>query len=225
MMATTRTAAPRRTTRRRPRKKRHSPLRYIFSVLLLSALVALMAFALRGGYNTFVRSTYELEHYDTVMAACEDFGIEPSLAYGIIRTESGFNEQALSSANAKGLMQITASALEWIQLRCDEFDDVTDEALYDPEINIRCGVYLLSLLFEQFDSEQAVIAAYNAGLGNVESWLQNDAYSADGITLDTIPFEETRNYVTRVQSSKAIYEHYYHLDDSKGEDDSWNTKA
>lgn len=211
----------RRTTAHRPqkrrRKKRYSPVLYVFSVFLLLALCCLMFFALRGGYDTYVRSTYELEHYDTVMAACEDFGIEPSLAYGIIRTESGFDEQAVSSADAKGLMQITDVALEWIRLRSDEFDEVTSDDLFDPAVNIRCGVYLLSLLEEQFESEQAVIAAYNAGLSNVESWLASEDYSSDGVTLHTIPFQETRDYVQRVLSSKAIYEQYYHLDDMKGE--------
>lgn len=202
----------RRPASKTARSPRSSFLTGLGLLLPVAAVIA-MGFALRGGYETYVRSTYEIEHFDTVMAACADFDIDPALAFGIIRTESRFDENAHSSADARGLMQITDVALEWVQLRSDEFDEVTVDDLYDPVINIRCGVYLLSLLFEQFDSEEAVIASYNAGNGKVEEWLANSAYSSDGIHLDTIPYEETRHYVSRVLSSKEIYTYYYHIHD------------
>ncbi len=201
--------------KRRKRKPRTGLI--LISILLLTVLCAVLFFGLRNGYDRYIRSTFELEHYDTVMQACEDFGMTPSLVYGIIRTESGFDERAHSHADAMGLMQVTQTGLEWAQIRTDEFDGVTVADLYDPDVNIRCGVFLLSLLFEQFDSEQAVIAAYNAGIGNVEDWLADTAYSHDGITLHTVPFEETRHYIDRVTSSKRIYQQYYQIDDLKGE--------
>ncbi len=209
-------ATARQSSKRR-RKRRASGLWVALSIVILLGLAVLLFFGLRGGYDAYIRSTFELEHYDTVMTACEDFGMTPSLVYGVIRTESGFNERAHSVADARGLMQVTQTGLEWAQIRSDEFDDVTVEDLYDPVINIRCGVFLLSLLFEEFDSEQAVIAAYNAGIGNVGNWLEDPAYSHDGITLHTIPYEETRNYIDRVTSSKGIYQNYYQIDDTKGD--------
>ena len=203
--------------RRKRRNRRRSSFKIVASVMVLTALIVLLFFGLRGGYDTFIRSTFVLEHYDTVMKACDDFDIQPSLVYGIMRTESGFDERAHSSADARGLMQVTQTGLEWAQIRTDEFDGLTVKDLYDPVHNIRCGVYLLSLLFEQFDSEQAVIAAYNAGIGTVEEWLIDSHYSSDGITLHTIPYEETRNYIQRVLSSKGIYQDYYQIDDTKGD--------
>lgn len=210
-------ATARRGSHKHRRKRRASRLWVAISVVILIGLAVLLFFGLRGGYDAYIRSTFELEHYDTVMGACEDFGMTPSLVYGIIRTESGFDERAHSVADARGLMQVTQTGLEWAQIRSDEFDDVTVDDLYDPAINIRCGVFLLSLLFEAFDSEQAVIAAYNAGIGNVENWLEDPAYSHDGITLHTVPYEETRNYIDRVTSSKGIYQNYYQIDDTKGD--------
>lgn len=206
-----------KSTPKRRRKRRQRKSLILLSIVLLAVLAALLFFGLRRGYDTYIRSTFELEHYDTVMQACEDFGMSPSLVYGIIRTESGFDERAHSHADAMGLMQVTQTGLEWAQIRTDEFDEVTVADLYDPTVNIRCGVFLLSLLFEQFDSEQAVIAAYNAGIGNVEGWLTDPAYSHDGITLHTVPFEETRNYIDRVNSSKRIYQNYYQIDNLKGD--------
>jgi len=146
-----------------------------------------------------------------VMQACEDFDVEPSLVYAIMRTESKFNEQAHSTADAMGLMQITEISLEWMQYRSDEFKAYSVDQLYDPYVNIRCGVYMLCLLEEQFESEQAVIAAYNAGIGIVQEWLASEEYSSDGVTLHTVPYDETRAYISRVQSAKAIYEDYYQL--------------
>lgn len=207
-------ATKKRTSKRR--KKKTSPLKTALCLLLTVALVVAVVAAsnaLRNGYDNYIRATYKLEHESIVRDACATYDISPSLAYGIIRTESGFDEQALSSADAMGLMQVTQTGLEWAQLRSDDFDDVSVLDLYDPEVNIRCGVFLLHLLFEQFGSEQTVIAAYNAGLGNVQNWLADSAYSSDGKTLHTIPFTETRDYVDRVLASKAIYQQYYHLDD------------
>ena len=193
------------------RKKQYHPLAYLLAFVLIIGLLLLLVLALRSGYNIFVKSTYELAYYDEVMDACEDFGVEPSLAYAIMRTESGFDESAHSGADAKGLMQVTDVTLEWLWLRSDEFDNVTSENLYDGPTNLRCGIYTLSLLFEQFENEQTVIAAYNAGIGVVQEWLTDDAYSSDGVTLHTIPFAETEAYVQRVESAKAIYEDYYDL--------------
>lgn len=197
--------------KRTRRRKKRSPLLYLLGFLLMIGLGIGLVFALRGGYHTLIKSTYKLEHYDTVMQACADFDVDPALAYAIMRTESKFDENAVSSADAKGLMQVADITLEWLHLRSDEFDAVTPDDLFDPVTNIRCGVYTLSLLDELFESEQAVIAAYNAGVGAVQGWLEDPAYSADGVHLDTIPYEETAAYVERVESSKAIYTEYYHL--------------
>ena len=197
--------------KRRRRKKRTNPLLGIVAFLAMAAVAVILVLVLRGGYHTLMRSTYELAHQETVMAACEDFDVEPALVYAIMRTESKFNENALSSADAMGLMQVTEISLEWLQYRSDEFKAYTVDQLYDPVINIRCGVYMLSLLEEQFESEQAVIAAYNAGIGIVQEWLQDEAYSSDGVTLHTVPYDETRAYIERVQDAKAIYEDYYQL--------------
>lgn len=218
MSTSTRRAPARTATRRRRRtKKRALPPLYIVSVLVLLTAIIAALFAMQHSYDRFLRSAFELEHYDTVMQASSDFDVPAALIYGVIRTESGFDERAHSSADAMGLMQVTETTLSWLHLRSDEFDAVTVNDLYDPVINIRCGTYMLHLLMERYAVTDTVLAAYNAGLGNVDEWLQDPAYSDDGHTLHTIPYRETRDYVERVNTSRAIYEHYYHLNDPKGE--------
>ena len=61
----------------------------------------------------------------------------------------------------------------------------------DPEVNIRFGCLLLSLLTDRYADLRTALAAYNAGMGNVDTWLQDSAYSSDGRTLSDIPIEET----------------------------------
>jgi len=197
------------------KKKRWHPLTYILPALLIAGLIALLVFAIGGGYDVYVKSTYKLHYYDEVSQACEDFDVDEALAYAIIRTESKFDPEAHSSADARGLMQITQITLDWIQFRSDEFDDLTIDDMFTPAHNIRCGVYVLSLLQEQFSNEDTVVAAYNAGIGIVGEWLENPDYSHDGVTLHTIPYDETAAYVERVRSSKAIYKEYYQLGEAE----------
>ena len=104
-----------------------------------------------------------------------------------------------------GLMQIMPETGEWIAGKIG-IEDFNAEMLEDPEVNIEMGVWYLDYLAERFDGEtDTVIAAYNAGHGNVEKWLNDGQYSADGRTLAEIPFEETRNYVKKVNRAYEIY--------------------
>ncbi|MBQ9415122.1 MAG: lytic transglycosylase domain-containing protein [Clostridia bacterium] len=199
--------------RKRSKKAKSRVAAFLTTCLLLVGVVG-VGFALRAGYRTYTASTYRLQYYDEVMTYAAKYDVQPSLIYGIIRTESNFDPNAHSSADAKGLMQITADTLEWLQYRSDEFSGLTEEHLFEPDTNIHCGVYALSLLKEMFPDEDTVIAAYNAGLGNVQEWLQDPAYSDDGVTLHTIPYEETRKYVQRVRTAQAIYRDFYRVDDA-----------
>ena len=138
-------------------------------------------------------------------------GVEPSLVLAVIRTESFFKPQAVSSAGARGLMQITPVTLKWAQYRSEELRHLTDEDLFDAKTNIRVGVYILSLLTEQFSNTETVLAAYNAGAGAVSDWLADTAYSDDGDTLHTIPYSETKQYVKKVTAARRQYQKIYNF--------------
>ena len=81
--------------------------------------------------------------------------------------------------------------------------------LLDPEISIKYGCALLRVLLNEYDNLATAVCAYNAGMGNVTSWLSDPAYSEDGVTLKEIPFEETRLYVQKVLQYKETYEKLY----------------
>ena len=151
---------------------------------------------------------YPLEYRQQVEAAGAQQDFAPSLIYAVIHTESHFNANAISPANAKGLMQLTEDAFDWVQFRLGE-DDAAYADIFDPEVNIRHGSAMLSLLIDELGDERSAVAAYHAGLTQVREWLDDPDYSDDGKWLDTIPAPNTREYTDRVLNARNIYKNLY----------------
>ena len=166
------------------------------------------------GVYAFWRIEPDLEHtlyprayQSIVQAEAETFGVEESLVYAVIKAESNFDAQAESPVGALGLMQMMPDTFTWMQTYVGDVHET--EALFEPEVSIRFGCALLKLLLNEYGDLTVALSAYNAGMGNVTSWLSNEAYSDDGVTLKEIPFPETRIYVEKVLRYKAIYEKIY----------------
>lgn len=105
-------------------------------------------------------------------------------------------------------MQIMPSSFDWLQELRDEEGKYDADALFEPEICIDYGSYLLKYFYDYYGNEQCAVAAYNAGFV-VSDWLADPQYSSDGETLNDIPYPETNDYVTKVQSAKEMYEKLY----------------
>lgn len=192
---------------KKPRSRKAAVAEALFLVLLLAAACLL----LRGGYQRYMRTAYPLRYTDLVETYAGEYGVEPSLVYAVIRTESGFDPEAVSSAGARGLMQLTEDTLDWAVSKSPDKEELTVEDLFRPEVNIRYGVYVLKLLGEQWKVKETVLAAYNAGQGNVRKWLADERYSTDGETLSDIPFSETKAYVEKVLKAQEMYRELYDL--------------
>ncbi|MBQ2667614.1 MAG: lytic transglycosylase domain-containing protein [Clostridia bacterium] len=150
---------------------------------------------------------YPRAYQSIVQAEAETFGVEESLVYAVIKAESNFDAQAESPVGALGLMQMMPNTFTWMQSHVG--GSYPAEALFEPEISIRFGCALLKLLLNEYGDLTVALSAYNAGMGNVTSWLSDTAYSDDGVTLKEIPFPETRIYVKKVLRYKEIYEKIY----------------
>lgn len=135
--------------------------------------------------------------------------VNPLLVFAVIKNESGFKPSAQSNIGAMGLMQLTPETFEWAQMLSPSAEKYTKADLDQPEVNIKYGTIVLSSLIHEFGSEDTALAAYHAGRSNVIKWLGNPVYSADGKTLYYIPFNETRNYVKKVLSTKQMYQKLY----------------
>jgi soluble lytic murein transglycosylase len=121
--------------------------------------------------------------------------LDPALLAAVIYQESKFRTSAKSSSGAIGLMQLTPSTARGIAIRTHGSAFRTSD-LYDPDINIRYGTWYLDNLFKKYGSERLVLAAYNAGQGNVDEWRTHG---------EPIQFAETRAYIKRVERLKKIY--------------------
>ena len=131
--------------------------------------------------------------------------IPESLQFAIMREESAFVPKAESFANALGLTQmLVRTAQRFVTWR------VTRDALFEPAKNLEAGSRFLSFLLERFDGSLALsIAGYNAGEGAVDRWLRERGNLELDEFLETIPYDETRNYTKRVLASTFAYSWLY----------------
>ena len=153
-----------------------------------------------------VRAIFPRKYYSEILSICEGTSIPPNFVLAIIKTESSFDKDKISSKGAVGLMQImpeTANYVSELYFAGENFD------LKSERENILIGVSYLIYLFDKFEDKKTVLSAYNAGEGRVYDWLDNSNYSKDGKTLFNIPFEETDNYVKRVLRFEKAYGLFY----------------
>lgn len=178
-------------------------------VLLVLFALLLVVWLVRPKVQEDVdRLSYPQKYSDLVKMQAAEFSLDESLVYAVIKAESNFDAEAESPVGALGLMQMMPETFTWMQTHIG--GDYGAEKLFEPEISIRYGCALLRLLLDSYGEDLSVVlSAYNAGMGNVTSWLSDTSYSEDGKTLTHIPFDETRLYVEKVIRYKEIYEKLY----------------
>ena len=169
----------------------------IFS--LIACILASVSLAL-------VRAIFPRKYYNKIVSVCDDTSIDPNLVLAIIKTESSFNNDKISHKGAIGLMQIMPETATYVS---DLFFASKEFNLKNENENILIGVTYLIYLFDKFEDKKTALAAYNAGEGRVYEWLENLDYSANGKTLDSIPFKETSIYVKKVLKREKIYNLLY----------------
>lgn len=149
--------------------------------------------------NWLARMMYPIEFKEDIRASASNYGVDPHLIAAIIRTETNYSTGQVSKKGALGLMQIMPDTADWIFQKAD-FKNVTEDMLQNrPDVSIEVGAWYLQSLHKQFDQNTvAVIAAYNAGPGNVRKWLDSGKWDGKLETADQIPYGETRHYVQRV---------------------------
>lgn len=136
--------------------------------------------------------------------------IDPAFVAAIIKRESDYDPYAISSVQARGLMQIMPDTGEWLAGKVDVRDFTTD-ILYDGPTNIKMGCWYLGYLSRMFQGDPILVAcAYHAGQNNVKGWVEK--YSSNGVTLtlEEIPMENTRYYARKVLEAYAIYQQYHY---------------
>jgi soluble lytic murein transglycosylase len=148
----------------------------------------------------YARLWYPLRYSTNDRVYASQDHLDPALLAAVIEAESKFNSDAQSRAGAVGLMQLTPSTAKGIaQYTGGSRFRVSD--LTNPDINIRYGAWYLRHLLDRYGQhERLALAAYNAGEDNVDRWQREHV---------GIQFQETRDYVDKVERLKKIYRRTY----------------
>ncbi|MDH5677094.1 MAG: transglycosylase SLT domain-containing protein [Nitrospinota bacterium] len=160
------------------------------------------------------RLTFPVNHWEHIEKESKKVNMDPLLPLAVIRQESAFNDKALSSANAMGLMQIVPNTGERMYQRMKLANQTgkpfSTELLFNPEVNIAIGVAYLSDLLERYNgSVTLALAAYNAGEPNVDRWVEKMEAPSQEEFIEMIPYSETRGYVKKVLRNLALYRTIY----------------
>ena len=154
-----------------------------------------------------LKKIYKIDYSEYVEKYSKEYNVDKYLIYATIKAESNFNQYAKSSQGALGLMQLMEATATEIAPKIGI--NVTEERIYDAEININLGTKLLSNLLQKYENTGLALAAYNAGSGNVDNWINKGTIKKDGSDLENIPFQETNNYVRKILRDYDIYVDLY----------------
>lgn len=157
--------------------------------------------------NNQLTLRFPLAYKDSVKHYSKKYALPPEFVYAIIRQESGFREDVVSSAGARGLMQVmprTASVVS----KADKIAYNDQKQLFNWEKNIQIGSAYLKQLGKRFDYHPVLIAAaYNAGPKQVVYWLRKHPPKAIDVWIETLPWQETRNYLKNVMAFYVVYQY------------------
>ena len=150
---------------------------------------------------------YKLEYTEYVKKYANEYNVDEYLIYAIIKAESNFKQDAVSHRGAKGLMQLMYSTAEDIAKRINV--NLNEDNILEPDININLGTKYISMLIQKYNNTNLALAAYNAGSGNVDGWIEKGTLKSDGTDIENVPFTETNNYVRKILRDYEIYKNIY----------------
>ena len=181
--------------------------RIFILVLILSILLGIVKiFDIK---EKVLKNIYPTTYSEYVYKYSEENEIDPLLIFAIIKAESNFNQDAVSNSNAIGLMQLVESTAKEIAEKNLNMS-FSKETLYNPEYNIKIGTAYYAKLLEKYNRNTGVaLAAYNAGIGKVDTWIKDGIIKEDGSDLENIPYKETNNYVRKILRDYNIYKKIY----------------
>ncbi|MCW3001324.1 MAG: lytic transglycosylase protein [Conexibacter sp.] len=211
----TRTVTPaartaRRATAASAKRRARVRRRRVGALLLVALLAAGAAFVVRPLFHHAVREIeLPLRHEDIIRQQARDKDLDAALIAGVIYAESHFIDGRTSSAGAQGLMQLTPATAQYIANKSGGTAFRVSD-LGTPQVNIAYGAFYLRYLLKRYGGDvPLVLAAYNAGEGNVDKWIARARADDHALDIDAIPFGETRDYVKRVLDARKEYRASY----------------
>ena len=168
-----------------------------------------------AGRRSLTLDELEMEYPRAFSSVIDDLsvtsGVRESILYGLVREESYFDPDIVSSVGAVGLSQLMPATAEAVARRLH----IAEPDLRDPSVNLAIGVRHFQELLKSVNSVPKALLSYNAGLTRVRVWERAAGKLPDDLFVETVPFEETRKYVRKILVSSVMYASLYGNEDPR----------
>ncbi len=182
-------------------------LKFLGKIIGFIILTILTVIGLSYGIIAYQTSRTQINYQDQIKKYSDKYNVDPLLTAAIVKVESDFDNDAQSHQNAKGLMQLLdETAKHSAEVIGEKY---YPEKLNDIDYNLNLGVGYYDYLFKYYNNKELALAAYNGGVGNVDKWIDEGLLNKDDPDISKIPFNETRQYVTKVLSNYNVYKTFY----------------
>lgn len=200
------------TRAKAPRRQGHRKINYPKLVLMVILVLFTLGYSGWHIWNSDyiqTRYVYMWDYQQDIVTYSRKNQVDPFLVAAIIKNESGFKPNVVSSVGAIGLMQIMPDSGYWIAKQMG-LQDYRSADLYKAKQNIRMGCwYLGELLYEFQGNEALALMAYNAGRGKTKQWMEEQGWNYEFYDIKSIPYPESRAYVIKVLYDKRRYKDLY----------------
>jgi soluble lytic murein transglycosylase len=197
--------AARRTAARRASRRRRRALLSLGGLACAVLIAVLVAPLIQKAIKEL---TLPLQHADIIRQQAAEKHLDPALIAAVIYAETKFDSRT-SPTGALGLMQIEPQTAEFLARRSGA-TTFTIADLGSPQVNIEYGSYYLRYLIDHYGGTVIpALAAYNAGQTRVDEWVAGARASGEALTIDQIPFAETRAYVRKILRAQGDYRRVY----------------
>lgn len=182
-------------------------LKFIGKVLGFILLTVLTLVAVSYGVIAYQTSRTQINYQDQINEYSDKYNVDPLLTASIVKVESDFDNDAQSHQGAKGLMQLLDETAKHSAEVIGE--DYYPDKLNDIDYNLKLGVGYYNYLYNYYNNKELALAAYNGGVGNVDKWIDQGILDKVNPDISKIPFDETRQYVTKVMANYEVYKTFY----------------
>lgn len=177
-------------------------------ILIIILLLIIILYKLINVEKKILKIIYPIKYEEYVYKYSKELNIDPILTFAIIKTESNFEEKSESASGAIGLMQLMEGTAE--EQAKKNGINYSKEMLYEPETNLRLGLSYFNTLLDYYNQNYVLaFTAYNAGIGNVQKWINGGIIKKDGSDIENIPFKETNMYVRKILKTYELYKEIY----------------
>lgn len=181
----------------------------IICIVLICLIILVAIIKIFNIDKEILKNTYPKKYEEYVEKYSKEYNVDSLVVFSVIKAESNFKKDAKSSSGAKGLMQLMDATAEEMANKIDT-SVAEEESLFDPEKNIMIGVRYYSELLDMYEGNMLLaLTAYNAGIGNVNSWITQGIIRKDGSDIENIPYKETNMYVRKIINNYKMYQKIY----------------